>query len=158
MKLAIFHTFFNLAGLVVFSFFIPKLVVFLKKMFVEDKETYIQKPKYLDSQVFAIPSIALKLTRKETIHLYDNASEVLSHAIMLHRHRYLGKNDISTVVKESTDIIELNIDDFYQTRIKSLYSDIIDYSTYFINDLDSEKRIYLYDLRMYEISYFSYIL
>ena len=147
MKLAIFHTFFNLAGLVVFSFFIPKLVVFLKKMFVEDKETYIQKPKYLDSQVFAIPSIALKLTRKETIHLYDNASEVLSHAIMLHRHRYLGKNDISTVVKESTDIIELNIDDFYQTRIKSLYSDIIDYSTYFINDLDSEKRIYLYDLR-----------
>ena len=147
MKLAIFHTFFNLAGLVVFSFFIPKLVVFLKKMFVEDKETYIQKPKYLDSQVFAIPSIALKLTRKETIHLYDNASEVLSHAIMLHRHRYLGKNDISIVVKESTDIIELNIDDFYQTRIKSLYSDIIDYSTYFINDLDSEKRIYLYDLR-----------
>lgn len=147
MKLAIFHTFFNLAGLVVFSFFIPKLVVFLKKMFVEDKETYIQKPKYLDSQVFAIPSIALKLTRKETIHLYDNASEVLSHAIMLHRHRYLGKNDISTVVKESTDIIELNIDDFYQTRIKSLYSDIIDYSTYFINDLDSEKRVYLYDLR-----------
>ena len=147
MKLAVFHTLFNLVGLLIFSFFIPKLVIFLKKLFVEDKDNYISKPKFLDMEVVAVPFAALKATRKETIHLYDNASEVLSHAIMLHRHRYLGKNDISTVVKESTDIIELNIDDFYQTRIKSLYSDIIDYSTYFINDLDSEKRIYLYDLR-----------
>ena len=147
MKLAVFHTFFNLAGLIIFSFFIPKLVIFLKKLFVEDVETYILKPKYLDMEVVAVPFAALKATRKETIHLYDNATEVLSHAIMLHRHRYLGKSDISVVVKESTDIIDLNIDDFYQTRIKSLYSDIIDYSTYFINELESEKKLYLYDLR-----------
>lgn len=147
MKLSLFHTVFNLAGLIIFSFFIPKLVSYLKTLFVEEKESYISKPKYLNMEVVAVPFAALKATKKETIHLYDNASEVLSHAIMLHRHRYLGKNDISAVVKESTDIIELNIDDFYQTRIKSLYSDIIDYSTYFINDLDSEKRVYLYDLR-----------
>ena len=146
MKLSLFHTVFNLAGLIIFSFLIPKLVSYLKTLFVEEKESYISKPKYLNMEVVAVPFAALKATKKETIHLYDNASEVLSHAIMLHRHRYLGKNDISTVVKESTDIIELNIDDFYQTRIKSLYSDIIDYSTYFINDLDSEKRVYLYDL------------
>ena len=147
MKLAVFHTFFNLAGLIVFSFFIPRLVIFLKKLFVEDVESYIQKPKYLDMQVVAVPSAALEATKKEIIHLYDNASEVLSHAIMLHRHRYLGKNDIASVVKESTDIIELNIDDFYQTRIKSLYSDIIDYSTIFINGLESDKKNYLYELR-----------
>jgi phosphate:Na+ symporter len=147
MKLAVFHTFFNLIGLIIFSFFIPRLVTFLKKLFVEDVDTYIQKPKYLDMEVVAVPFAALEATKKETIHLYDNASEVLSHAIMLHRHRYLGKTDIALVVKESTDIIELNIDDFYQTRIKSLYSDIIDYSTVFINELDSEKKNYLYELR-----------
>ena len=147
MKLAVFHTFFNLAGLIIFSFFIPRLVIFLKKLFVEDVESYIQKPKYLDLAVAAVPSVALEATKKETIHLYDNASEVLSHAIMLHRHRYLGKSDISSVVKESTDIIELNIDDFYQTRIKSLYSDIIDYSTIFINGLEADKKNYLYELR-----------
>jgi phosphate:Na+ symporter len=147
MKLAVFHTFFNLIGLIIFSFFIPRLVTYLKKLFVEDVDTYIQKPKYLDMEVVAVPFAALEATKKETIHLYDNASEVLSHAIMLHRHRYLGKTDIALVVKESTDIIELNIDDFYQTRIKSLYSDIIDYSTVFINELDSEKKNYLYELR-----------
>ncbi len=147
MKLAVFHTLFNLVGLIVFSFFIPKLVIFLKKLFVEEKESYITKPKFLDMEVVAVPFAALKATRKETIHLYDNASEVLSHAIMLHRHRYLGKKDIDKIVKESSDIIDLNIDEFYESRIKSLYSDIIDYSTYFINELDDEKKIYLNDLR-----------
>jgi phosphate:Na+ symporter len=147
MKLSLFHTVFNILGLMIFSFFIPRLVLFLKKLFVEDKDSYIQKPKYLDMEVIAVPFVALRATRKETIHLYDNASEVLSHAIMLHRHRYLGKSDISAVVKESTDIIELNIDDFYQTRIKSLYSDIIDYSTYFISGLENDNRTYLYNLR-----------
>ena len=147
MKLAVFHTLFNLVGILIFSFFIPKLVIFLKKLFVEDKDNYISKPKFLDMEVFAVPFAALKATRKETIHLYDNASEVLSHAIMLHRHRYIGKSNISKIVKESSDIIDLNIDEFYESRIKSLYSDILDYSTYFINELDDEKRSYLNDLR-----------
>lgn len=147
IKLAIFHTLYNLTGLVIFSFFIPRMVIFLKKLFVENVGTYVSKPRYLDMEVIAVPIIALNATRKETIHLYENASEVLSHAIMLHRHRYLGKSNIESIVKESTDIIELNIDEFYQTRIKSLYSDIINYSTYFINGLQSEKKAYLYDLR-----------
>ena len=147
MKLAVFHTLFNLVGLLIFSFFIPKLVIFLKKLFIEDKDNYISKPKFLDMEVVAVPFAALKATRKETIHLYDNASEVLSHAIMLHRHRYIGKSNISKIVKESSDIIDLNIDEFYESRIKSLYSDIIDYSTYFINELDDEKKLYLNDLR-----------
>lgn len=147
MKLAVFHTLFNLTGLIVFSFFIPQLVIFLKKLFVEDASIYIQKPKYLDVEVVAVPLVALKATRKETIHLYENATEVLSHAIMLHRHRYLDKSNIDLVVKESTDLIELDIDEFYKTRIKSLYGDIINYSTYFINDLNDVERNYLYSLR-----------
>ena len=147
IKLAIFHTLYNLTGLIIFSFFIPRLVLFLKKLFVENVKAYVSKPKYLDMEVIAVPIVALKATRKETIHLYDNASEVLSHAIMLHRHRYLGKPNIDTIVRDSTDIIELNIDEFYHTRIKSLYSDIISYSTYFINGLKSDKKAYLYDLR-----------
>ena len=61
------------------------------------------------------PSAALEAT-KRTIHYMKMQNEVLSHAIMLHRHRYLGKSDISSVVKESTDIIELNIDDFLSNK------------------------------------------
>lgn len=147
MKLALFHTIFNLAGLIIFSFFIHKLVAFLKTLFVEEAQVYILKPKYLDMEAVAVPMAAFEATKKEVIHLYDNSTEVLSHAIMLHCHRYLGQSDIAKVVSESTDIIPLDIDDFYQTRIKSLYSDIIDYSTHFINELDNDKKQYIYELR-----------
>jgi phosphate:Na+ symporter len=147
MKLALFHTVFNFAGLVVFSFFIHSLVKFLKKLFVQEVQEYVTQPKFLDMQVTQVPQVAYEATKKETIHLYDNASEVLSHAIMLHRHRYLGKENIQEVVETSTDIIQLDIDEFYQNRIKSLYSDIVDYSTYFINELSEEQKKHLLDLR-----------
>ena len=147
MKLALFHTIFNLSGLIIFSFFIHKLVAFLKTLFVEEAQVYISKPRYLDMEAVAVPMAAFEATKKEVIHLYDNATEVLSHSIMLHRHRYLGQSDIAKIVSESTDIIPLDIDDFYQTRIKTLYSDIVDYSTYFINKLEDSKKAYIYGLR-----------
>ncbi len=147
MKLSLFHTFFNLFGLLIWAFFIPRLVTYLKTLFVEDVENYISKPRYLDMEAVAVPSAAFEATKKEVIHLYENATEVLSHAIMLHRHRYLGQQNIDSIVRESTDIIELDIDNFYQTRIKSLYSDIVDYSTYFINKLEDSKKSYIYGLR-----------
>jgi phosphate:Na+ symporter len=147
MKLSLFHTFFNLFGLLIWAFFIPRLVAYLKTLFVEDVENYISKPRYLDMEAVAVPSAAFEATKKEVVHLYENATEVLSHAIMLHRHRYLGQQNIDNIVKESTDIIQLDIDTFYQTRIKSLYSDIVDYSTYFINKLEDDKKSYIYGLR-----------
>ncbi|MGE4455975.1 MAG: Na/Pi cotransporter family protein [Arcobacteraceae bacterium] len=147
MKLSLFHTFFNLFGLVIWAFFIPKLVTYLKTLFVEDMETYISKPRYLNMDVVEVPSAAFEATKKEVIHLYENATEVLSHAIMLHRHRYLGQHNIDNIVRESTDIIELDIDNFYQTRIKSLYSDIVDYSTFFVSKLTDDKKSYIIGLR-----------
>ncbi|MEW6551085.1 MAG: Na/Pi symporter [Campylobacterota bacterium] len=147
MKLSLFHTFFNLFGLVIWAFFIPKLVTYLKTLFVEDMETYISKPRYLNMDVVEVPSAAFEATKKEVIHLYENATEILSHAIMLHRHRYLGQHNIDNIVRESTDIIELDIDNFYQTRIKSLYSDIVDYSTFFVSKLTDDKKSYIIGLR-----------
>ncbi len=147
MKLSLFHTFFNLFGLVIWAFFIPRLVTYLKTLFVEDMETYISKPRYLNMNVVEVPSAAFEATKKEVIHLYENATEVLSHAIMLHRHRYLGQHNIDNIVRESTDIIELDIDNFYQTRIKSLYSDIVDYSTFFVSKLTDDKKSYIIGLR-----------
>ncbi len=147
MKLSLFHTFFNLFGLAIWAFFIPRLVTYLKTLFVEDMETYISKPRYLNMGVVEVPSAAFEATKKEVIHLYENATEVLSHAIMLHRHRYLGQHNIDNIVRESTDIIELDIDNFYQTRIKSLYSDIVDYSTFFVSKLTDDKKSYIIGLR-----------
>ena len=71
MKLALFHTIFNVIGLLLVSPFIRQLVAFLETLFVVREEGR-GKSKYLTYEVMEIPAAALAALHKETIHLYDN--------------------------------------------------------------------------------------
>jgi phosphate:Na+ symporter len=64
MKLALFHTIFNIIGVLAVSPFIGVLVKFLNTLFVP-KGVNKGKPKYLDDAVLALPSTALSATKKE---------------------------------------------------------------------------------------------
>ncbi|MEA3553868.1 MAG: hypothetical protein U9R39_05650 [Campylobacterota bacterium] len=122
MKLALFHTIFNIIGVLAVSPFTGKLVIFLKGLFVEEKVD-ISRAKYLDSIVIEVPEAAISALKKEIIHLYDNSTEVLSHALSLHRHTFIGMGDeIRSAVQSSVKQIDVNIDEFYDKKIKVLYS------------------------------------
>jgi len=148
MQLALFHTIFNIIGVLVVAPFTSKLVKFLENFFV-DKRTDISRAKYLDNVVIEVPEVAILALKKEIVHLYDNASEVLSHALSLHRHTYIGMGDeISTVVKSSVKKIDTNIDEFYETKIKSLYGDIMNYATLSQENMSVEEKSKIYSLKL----------
>ena len=140
MKLALFHTIFNIIGVLAVSPFTGKMVIFLKGLFVEEQKD-IARAKYLDDVVVAVPEAAISALKKEISHLYDNSTEVLSHALLLHRHTFIGMgNEISSVVKSSVTQIDMDIDEFYKKKIKSLYSDIIKYATITQIDMSDEAK------------------
>lgn len=146
MKLALFHTVFNIIGVVVVSPFTKVLVRFLEGIFIDQKDE-IDKAKYLNDQVVMVPQSALESIRKELEHLYDNAIEILTHSLSLHRHQILGKDDnINEVVKASTEKIDINIDQFYDIKIKNLYGDIVYYATLSQDGMDEEsaRKVYYY--------------
>ncbi len=148
MKLALFHTIFNVIGVLAVAPFTAKLVVFLKGLFKEKRQG-ISRAKYLDKVVVEVPEAAIAALKKEIIHLYDNASEVLSHALSLHRHRYIGMGDeISRVVESSVKQIDTNIDEFYQHKIKVLYGDIINYATISQENMSVEEQEKIYALKI----------
>lgn len=148
MKLALFHTIFNVIGVLAVAPFTSKLVVFLQRLFVSVKEDVL-KAKYLDNVVIEVPQAAIKLIHKEVVHLYDNSTEVLSHALSLHRHKYLGMGEkIGSIVETSIKPIDTNIDHFYEMKIKSLYSEIINYSTIAQDHMNSEQNIQIYSLKV----------
>lgn len=124
MKLSLFHTIFNVLGVLILTPFTAKLVRYLEGKFIQ-KEENIERARYLDKVVVTIPDAALAALRKEVIHLYDNATEGFAHALSLHRHAFYGKNNIPEVVSNSTQHISTNIDLLYHTKIKGLYGDII---------------------------------
>ncbi len=144
MKLALFHTIFNVIGVLVVSPFTGRLVIFLKGLFTENEQK-ISRAKYLDAVVIDTPTSALISLRKEVIHLYDNATEVLAHSVSLHRDSFIGKDDISSVVKQSNSKIDIDISDFYNTKIKELYGDIVHFATLSqINMNEDDLRIVYY--------------
>jgi phosphate:Na+ symporter len=68
MKLALFHTIFNVLGVLIVAPFVKILVRFLETLFSE-KEKGRGQAKYLTYEVMEIPATAVAAIRKETIHL-----------------------------------------------------------------------------------------
>ncbi len=148
MQLALFHTVFNLMGVLVVSPFTSRLVVFLEGIFIQRRKD-ISRARYLDNAVVEVPEVALLALRKEILHLYDNATEVLSHALSLHRHTYVGMgDDINKVVEASVKMIDINVDDFYEKKIKMLYGDIINYATIAQESMSVEDKHKIYSLKI----------
>jgi len=147
MKLALFHTIFNILGVLIVAPFTNKLEKFLKTLF-RDEKTSVLKAKYLDDIVIAVPDAAIKAIKDETVHLYENSIEVISHALYLHRHKYLGSHDISLVVKNSNAKINIDINQFYSQKIKSLYGEIIHFSVLAQENMDENLKNKIYNYKL----------
>jgi phosphate:Na+ symporter len=132
LKLAVFHTIFNTIGVVVMIPFIDKLVIFLEstlKSPERSSDKSIDNAKYLNDSVLELPSTAMAAIRRETYHLYENAFEIISHGINIKRSNILSTIPLDQVVQEKYSNKKVNIDDFYNRKIKGIYGEIIDFST-----------------------------
>lgn len=146
MQLALFHTIFNIIGVIIVSPFTTKLVAFLETLFNKEEEDVL-KPKYLDKVVIDVPEAAFNVIRKETVHLYDNGIEVISHALFLHRHNFLQSLDLEEDVKKYDLSLSVDIEEFYTTRIKYLYGEIISFATIAQQNMDKNFKDKTYDLK-----------
>lgn len=146
MQLALFHTIFNVIGVLVVSPFTGKLVKFLESLFVKVED--VDKAKYLDDIVISIPEAAIEALTKEVEHLYNNAVKALSHALSLHRHQYIGCDDISCVVEDSNQKIDMDIDTYYNKHIKELYGQILYYATISQAHMDEKQEERVYELKV----------
>ena len=146
MKLALFHTIFNIMGVLAVSPFIHILVKYLNTLFIP-KGVNKGKEKYLDNAVLALPSTALSAIIMETKHLYENAFDIITHGLNLKKKNLLSSMDLDEVVKD-LHTHKMDIDDFYNHWIKSLYGDIIDFSTKAQEGMPSEYIEELYKLKL----------
>ena len=148
MKLALFHTIFNVIGVLVVAPFTSKLVIFLQGLFREKRKD-VSRAKYLDKVVVEVPEAAIAALKKEIVHLYENSTEVLSHALSLHRHTFIGMgSEINNVVEASVTKIDINVDDAYERKIKTLYGDIVNFATLSEEDMSVEDKHKIYILKI----------
>jgi phosphate:Na+ symporter len=126
LQLAVFHTLFNLLGIVVMLPLMKRLVAFLEKVIVAE-EIQIERPIYLSGGPTDIRDAAVEAVRKESIRLYDLAAGVIMDGLSIDRGVLESEEKVKRVVKKSTDIIDEDIDDLYERKLKALYSAIVEY-------------------------------
>lgn len=146
MKLALFHTIFNVAGVLLITPFTGQLVKFLDNIFVV-KDERRQRPRYLDDEVIKTPGPAIAALYKEAEHLFDIISKVIVQALRLHRHEVFSEAEMDEVMK-TVKGEAIDIDSFYGKKIKFLYSDILKYSILAERNMDKSQRQKIYKIKL----------
>jgi len=126
MKLAVFHTLFNLTGVIVMVPLISRLSDYLYKYFPE-RALSVAEPRYLNEAAFEFPETVLKAVRREVWHLFDSAFELIAHGMNLHRTQILEAEDLKKTIDGDREVLDFDMDEQYETKVKILYAAIVEF-------------------------------
>jgi len=130
LKLALFHTIFNVLGVVIMIPFIKRLETFLIRFFKEKIDKDIDEPKFLNEAVLEFPGTVITSLVKESKYLYKNAVfEIVAHSLNIHRDDIKSDKKIKKVIKGSKEDMQIDVESLYYKKIKTIYGEIINYAT-----------------------------
>lgn len=124
LKLAVFHTLFNLIGVLVMLPLIGRLVSMLEGMF-KPKTLLISQPKYLNDATIEFPDTAMEAIRLETLRIWDHTINILSGTFGFERGQICSDTDLAAVAQSQRRLPDFDLDAAYALQVKSLYSAII---------------------------------
>ena len=149
LRLAVFLSYFNAVGVIIFYPLIPFIEKMLNK-FMKDthKRSKVHSAKYLDEHALQFPDSALEVLNKELLHLYSNANSIIAKSISINsvdiQHSNIPAKDI---IKARQIPINLDYDELYNNRFKEIYSQIIDYAVLAGSNAKPEQLSKIMDIR-----------
>jgi phosphate:Na+ symporter len=146
LKLALFHTLFNLLGVVLLTPFVRQLERLLVR-YVHYVPPPAEQPRFLFPESLNTPATAVTAVRNEVGHLYDNAHALIAHGMSLRRRVIDSDTSLSEAVRSTRRIMPLDVDDIYEKKIKSLHSAIIE----FIGEVQGREITEQWTKRLYDL-------
>ncbi len=126
LRLALFHTLFNLLGVLLFAPWTRQFARLLERH-VRFVSARVARPQFLHRDALKVPEVTVATVRKEVGHLYENAFTLIAHGISLRRAVIHSEESLQHAVAHSRRIMPLDIDDDYENRIKNLQSAIVEF-------------------------------
>ena len=126
LKLAVFHTLFNVIGVALMVPLIGRLAGFLERAIPAPSDD-IATPKFLNNAVLEFPKTVTKAVYNETMHLFDNAFEIMAHGLSLHRSIITSDIKLRKFAADSREVMDLDLDAKYETRVKTLHAAILEF-------------------------------
>ncbi len=130
LKLALFHTIFNVIGVVVMIPLIKPLERLLLRFIGDKVEDDFDKPKFLNKHILEFPDSSIAALVKESKYLYKNAIfEIVAHALSIHREDIKSDQKIKKIIKASQEDMNVDVENLYYKKVKNIYGEIISYAT-----------------------------
>ena len=124
LKLAVFHTVFNLVGIVVMLPLMNLLVNYLEKI-IPEKKPEVDQPKYLTDAAATFPETALEAVRLEAQRVYQATLRIITDGLGMKKEEVISDTDLEQAVAAQKRIHEFDIDAMYAKHIKGIYSAIV---------------------------------
>jgi phosphate:Na+ symporter len=140
MKLAVFHTIFNVAGVMIMVPLINPLIGLVTRLFKSEPDIHAQ-PMYLNEASLEFGDTALEALRKETARIYDKAIGVIAKGLSLDKQDILSDAKLKQVIKAHDKAVEYDIDEVYEHEIKSLCISILDYTNKLSVDEATSRQV-----------------
>jgi phosphate:Na+ symporter len=141
LKLALFHTLFNVLGVIIMIPFIKKLETFLIRIVKDTRVKDIDEPKFLNQAVLEFPGTVISSLEKETKYLFENAIyEIVAHSVNIHRSQIESDLRSKKVIDKSKADFDINVRDLYVHKVKTIYGKILEYATRAQTDLNLSKE------------------
>ncbi len=147
MKLAVFHTLFNAVGVIIMSPTIGMLVRMLERLIPPPVIAFVE-PTFLHDSVLEFPETLMEAAQNETLHLYDNALEIIAHGLSLHRHVIHSDRDMEAYLESDRTVMDVDLEAKYAQSVKSLHSAIVEFLSRAQAEVPPEYADQLYRIRL----------
>ena len=146
LKLAVFHSIFNLLGIVVMLPLLTRLVAWLEKV-IRDKKPEVDQPMYLAESSAEFPGTAVQAVRLETERVYHAALRIIIDGLGMKKEQIVSDVDLEQAVSAQTQVHQFDINAMYERHIKGIYSAIVAFISHTQFSRSEESSIDLQLLR-----------
>jgi phosphate:Na+ symporter len=126
LRLAIFHTLFNVIGVIVVMPFIKPIVKFLKSV-MPQTAMRLKQPKYLLESVLESEQATKVAIYSESVRLFDLSLKVIANGIGLKKCALIKTIDKETLPLMDKPLDGVGINESYEIRIKQVFSSIYEF-------------------------------
>ena len=149
LKLAVFHTYFNVVGVAIFYPLTEFMEMALNKYIKFDKKrSKVVYPKFINSESAKFSDSAFIVLENELKHIYDNTASIIAKSISVSKNDILSANSPSDIIKMRQSVVNIDFDELYNNRFKEIYNQTLDFIiTSSINSKNSKNIDKFMDFR-----------
>ncbi|MDD7971561.1 Na/Pi cotransporter family protein [Roseinatronobacter alkalisoli] len=128
LRLAVFHTLFNLLGIALMIPLIPRLITLIERR-IAAPPLGISRPRYIGAELGDFPAPILTALHKELWHMYQNTVGLICAGLNMRLDDLRASKDVATTISRSRESIRVDFDRRYQDKVKSLHAEILAFAT-----------------------------